>query len=934
MAINVDISKITGINQVGNSYQRKSAVPLDYYSLFNTKAEAEAYAASNPVSYVGQVISYIHEGEVKVCVIANAAGLLKEVGTAPVGDGKTIEVSAEGAVALLGAASAANGTLPMIEEVDGKSKLVWKTLEQIGAGDGNDNTTYAFSFANQKITVTPSLNGVAQDAVEIDLSVFATEDEMAAAIKDAIDNLPDDKDTTYTLSLSGMELTLTPSEGEAQKVTIDAYNKKEIDDKFAALPEDKDTTYSVKAGEKALKLAGTEFSTELGLSYANNRISLTGIDGAEIAGFDASAFVEDGVLQDVSYNAETRELTFTWNIVVSAEGEDVIYKTDVVNIADLVDTYAAGHGLDLSGNEFSIKLASDSEEFLSVDANGLKLSGVQSAIDAAKNAAIDDAKKYAVASTVYTKEEVNDLLDDKANSADVYTKTEADNLLNNKANSADVYSKTEADNLLSVKANAADVYAKSETYTQKQVDDLLDGIQAGSSESAASVNTKLEALKKTLNNEIYGNDEGTGDSRIDTAETKLAGIAEGAQVNVIESVVVDNGSDETTNPHKLTATLSGKTVTLNDKALQLAIADAKLAGTNAGQVASEAASAASQNAAAIQGHDTKIGGLDTLTKEHTSKIAALELADSTHAAEFSALSSTVGQHGTDIAALKSGKADTTVTDALAGRITANENSLKTLNETTIPGINGEIAKKANIADVYNKTEIGVIAEGKTLVKMIEDAQSAASYDDTAIRGLITNNADAIAAIYKVDGETKTGVLATEIARVEGLISSETGRAQGEEAKLSGRLDTVEAFWKEAIRDGDEKNVIDTLKEIQEYIESDESGASAMAASIKANSDAIAAIYSVAEDGTESGTLATKIAGVESSIAAINNAETGILAKAKAHTDGAIAALLVKNVDNNTLQLDENGVASVKAVSTDLLVQGTAELHLVAGDASI
>lgn len=933
MAINVDISKITGINQVGNSYQRKSAVPLDYYSLFNTKAEAEAYAASNPVSYVGQVISYIHEGEVKVCVIANAAGLLKEVGTKPVGDGKTIEVSAEGAVALLGAASAANGTLPMIEEVDGKSKLVWKTLEQIGAGDGNDNTTYAFSFANQKITVTPSLNGVAQDAIEIDLSVFATEDEMAAAIKDAIDNLPADKDTTYTLSLSGMELTLTPSEGEAQKVTIDAYSKKEIDDKFAALPEDKDTTYSVKAGEKALKLAGTEFSTELGLSYANNRISLTGIDGAEIAGFDASAFVEDGVLQDVSYNAETRELTFTWNIVVSAEGEDVIYKTDVVNIADLVDTYVAGHGLDLSGNEFSIKLASDSEEFLSVDANGLKLSGVQSAIDAAKDAAIEDAKKYAVASTVYTKDEVNDLLDDKANSADVYTKTEADNLLNNKANSADVYSKTEADNLLSAKANAADVYAKSETYTQKQVDDLLDGIQAGSSESAASVNTKLEALKKTLNNEIYGNDEGTGDSRIDTAETKLAGIAEGAQVNVIESVVVDNGSDETTHPHKLTATLSGKTVTLNDKALQIAIADAKLAGTNAAQVASEAASAASQNAAAIQGHDTKIGGLDTLTKEHTSKIAALELADSTHAGEFNALSGTVGQHGTDIAALKAGKADTTVTDALAGRITANENGLKTLNETTIPGINGEIAKKANAADVYNKTEIGVIAEGKTLVKMIEDAQSAASYDDTAIRGLITNNADAIAAIYKVDGETKTGVLATEIARVEGLISSETGRAQGEEAKLSGRLDTVEAFWKEAIRDGDEKNVIDTLKEIQEYIESDESGASAMAASIKANSDAIAAIYHVAEDGTKSGTLATEIARVDSAIAAINDASTGILAKAKEHTDASIAALLVKGVDNKTIKLNE-GKAYVAEVSTDLLVQGSVELHLSAGSASI
>jgi hypothetical protein len=330
MAINVDISKITGINQVGNSYQRKSAVPLDYYSLFNTKAEAEAYAASNPVSYVGQVISYIHEGEVKVCVIANAAGLLKEVGTAPVGDGKTIEVSAEGAVALLGAASAANGTIPMLEEVDGKSKLVWKTLEDIGAGDGNDNTTYSFNFTNEKITVTPSLNGVAQTAIEVDLSTFATEEEMAAAIQEAIDNLP----------------------------------------------EDKDTTYSVKEGEKVLKLEDTEFSTELGLSYANNRISLTGIDGTEIAGFDASVFVEDGVLQDVSYNAETRDLTFTWNIVVGAEGENIIYKTDVVNIADLVDTYTAGNGLDLTSNEFSIKIASGSESFLSADANGLKLVGV------------------------------------------------------------------------------------------------------------------------------------------------------------------------------------------------------------------------------------------------------------------------------------------------------------------------------------------------------------------------------------------------------------------------------------------------------------------------------------------------------------------------------------------------------------------------------
>jgi hypothetical protein len=401
---------------------------------------------------------------------------------------------------------------------------------------------------------------------------------------------------------------------------------------------------------------------------------------------------------------------------------------------------------------------------------------------------------------------------------------------------------------------------------------------------------------------------------------------------VIESVVVNNGDAEVTQPHKLTATLSDKTVTLNDAALQTAIAEAKQVGTDAGQVASEAKSAASQNAAAIQEHGTKIGDLDTLTKEHNTKIANLELADSTHTGELEALGGTVATHDSDIATLKANKADTSVTDGLAGRITTNENAIKTLNDTTIPSINGEIAKKADADEVYTKTEIGTIEADKTLVQMIADAKGEATYDDTEVRGLIADNADAITAIYHVEGETKSGILATEITRVEGLVSAETGRAQGVEAGLAGRLDTVEAFWKEALRDGDEKNVIDTLKEIQEYIESDESGAAAMAASIKSNSDAITAIYSVTEDGTESGILVTKIAGVESSIAAINDTETGILAQAKKHTNDSIGSLLVKDVDDKTIKLNE-GKAYVAEVSTDLLVQGSAELRLIAGNAS-
>ena len=224
MAINVDISKITGINQVGNSYQRKSAVPLDYFSLFNTKAEAVAYAASNPVSYVGQVISYIDDtdnGKVKVCVITDTAGTLREVGTKPAGDNKTIEVNTEGAISLLGATNAANGTLPMIDSETGK--LVWKTLKDIGAGDGNDNTTYEFTPIQKGeegkeelcgFKIQPFFNGkpikkqneAGEDTEEDLILTFEfdvyTKSEVDAAIKVVADRVgvpAEDDDSTDTL---------------------------------------------------------------------------------------------------------------------------------------------------------------------------------------------------------------------------------------------------------------------------------------------------------------------------------------------------------------------------------------------------------------------------------------------------------------------------------------------------------------------------------------------------------------------------------------------------------------------------------------------------------------------------------------------------------------------------------------------------------------
>ena len=108
--------------------------------------------------------------------------------------------------------------------------------------------------------------------------------------------------------------------------------------------------------------------------------------------------------------------------------------------------------------------------------------------------------------------------------------------------------------------------------------------------------------------------------------------------------------------------------------------------------------------------------------------------------------------------------------------------------------------------------------------------------------------------------------------------------------------------------------MDTLEEVANWIVNDETGAAAMAASIAANKTAIEAI---------------------------NNETTGILAVAKKYTDDSIANLPLANgtvvglvkVDNKTIQAAEDGTISVKAVSTDLLTQGTQELILDGGRAS-
>lgn len=137
--------------------RRGNPNPLDNSSVWASLEAAQNYAKTDPVAYVGQVLTVVTDvvvGEETVktataYVIDNEAGDLKAVGTSPVGDESTIVVAKDGTVSLYGV----EGLALTREEEDGTTT----------------NITYQPLFVNGKLTwVEPSATTVEGLAAEIE----------------------------------------------------------------------------------------------------------------------------------------------------------------------------------------------------------------------------------------------------------------------------------------------------------------------------------------------------------------------------------------------------------------------------------------------------------------------------------------------------------------------------------------------------------------------------------------------------------------------------------------------------------------------------------------------------------------------------------------------------------------------------------------------
>lgn len=156
---------------------------------------------------------------------------------------------------------------------------------------------------------------------------------------------------------------------------------KELDAKVAA-NKDAELTY------KTVKLTDEEVTAlgDVNVKEAYKVVSVNK-EGTKTTVGDIIKIYKDSSLKSIEYtevNDKSKKGQFLKYVYTLADGtENTVY----VDMSKLVDQAEVEKGIQAIDGKLSIKLAEGNEaNFLTVDANGLKLSGVQTAIDTAKNA--------------------------------------------------------------------------------------------------------------------------------------------------------------------------------------------------------------------------------------------------------------------------------------------------------------------------------------------------------------------------------------------------------------------------------------------------------------------------------------------------------------------------------------------------------------------
>ena len=286
-----------------------------------------------------------------------------------------------------------------------------------------------------------------------------------------------------------------------------------------------------------------QFENELNELFASaaynkddKKIHFFNNDGLELSGsaIDTNDFAS-GVIESASYDKTTKILT-----IVFSNGDIV-----EINLADLIDENEFADGLQVNDGIVSIKLDSETEAYLTVSENGLKVSGIDAAINAEKTRAEEAEAELqaAIEVEVARATSAETALDEKIDE-EIARATSAETALDIKI------TQEIADREVDVNAEETRAKAAEEALDAKIDQEIADRIADVDAEEtrARAAETVLSQQITALNSELDAEESirEAADVRLEgliTAETSRATSAETALNNKIDQEIADRIAD-------------------------------------------------------------------------------------------------------------------------------------------------------------------------------------------------------------------------------------------------------------------------------------------------------------------------------------------------------------------------------------------------------
>jgi hypothetical protein len=733
--------------------KRGNPIPLDTTAVWYNKTELETYAKTGATAYVGQVLTLVAGGKCEAYMISNEAGtLVKLAQTTASGDLATdvsnLQTQVEGLVEKVGAAAegenAATGLYKLIADVETVAKA---RLESVEAGD--NSVTIAGSATKPSVAVKISEaegNALVLDTDGLKVTIPEVKVPAYSLVKD--ETAAEGDVATYHLTKDG------ENEGVAINIPKDLVvasgSVVELED--GALPD------GVTVAGTYIKLVLANSTKPIYINVGTLIEYVTGGSG------------EDDAIQ-INVSSDTHKVTAT---VKTGSLTKEMLAADVVASLGAADSAVQS------------VVAGDTNGTIKVDDTEVAVTGLQDAayatvesINTVAQGYVDTAKTALEGTATDTDESVTiagakKYADKVAGAAATNANTALTDKIAELKNTDAVVEKQfvtavkETNGIVTVERRALAVADIPELGMSKitGLEDALSGKQANLTfEGVYDAGTNKVATESTVSNAKTAL---IGDTSADVTTTdgntiadvrryvdlKTKGIASDAKLTELSDKVTTNTNDIKTIKDSLA----------EGGSVSNAIADAKKAGSDA--------------AAAVK---TLENGK---VKDNADAIAAINNAETGILKQAKTYAD-----GKDTAIAEAKKAG----DDAAAAVTALEEGQVKTNKTDIAAIN---------------TKLGAIPADKTVAEAIEDAKTAATYDDTAIKNRVKTIEDDY-----LKGADKTAL--------ETAINTE-----------KGRLDT----FLNAAEVGDA--AVDTLKEIQTYITTHGTAADEMVKNIAANKKAI------------------------------------------------------------------------------------------------